>query len=97
MKKSQYFFLLCLFIIHLFTLNCKTTEFEVAVLVGEGIQGSPSQGLYVYKWLDSIWYTYNTIEGYTNLKVMLDGVSSPSSGQIQVADNHTITVTAEKE
>ena len=97
MKKKQCILLLCLFIFLLFIPSCKTTEFELVVLVGEGIQGYPAQGFYVYKWKDYVQYSYNTIEGYTNLKVMLNDEPVAVFGQIQMNDNYIITVTAERE
>ena len=76
-------------------LKKKTKKYTLTVNIGEGVQGTPASGTYTYKDGEVINYNYYTTSGYSDLNVLLDGHPVPSSGNINMNENHSLT--AEKD
>ena len=80
------------------TISCKksqnATEYTLSVVLSTGVTGTPAAGTYVYNLNDQESYSYDLEQGYTRLKVTLDGLEVESSGTITMDRDHTLSVTA---
>jgi hypothetical protein len=80
------------------TASCKksqnATEYSLSVVLSTGVTGTPEGGNYVYNLNDQVNYSYEPDDGYTHLRVTLDGQQVESSGTITMDRDHTLTVTA---
>ncbi len=74
-----------------------TGAYKLSVTISEGAAGTPASGSYYYDLGAQIVYNYSLTNGYTNLRVSLDGVNIGSSGTITISKNHTLYVYADKE
>ena len=94
---------ICLIVIVLgfgFLSQCKKSEatkpqFTLTVVLTEGVEGTPGNGVQSHQDGQTINYNYNLKSGYINLVVTIDGQVSGSSGTLTMNANHTIEVTAE--
>ena len=66
----------------------------LTVVKGEGVSGAPDSGKTSHYINEVISYSYSLQEGYTTLKVELDGVSVPASGTIKMNGNHKLEAAA---
>ncbi|MCK5059320.1 MAG: SUMF1/EgtB/PvdO family nonheme iron enzyme [Candidatus Aminicenantes bacterium] len=75
-------------------LNKKTKKYDLTVNLGEGVQGTPSNGTYTYKKGEVINYNYSAASGYSDLNVLLDGSPVSAGGTITMNSNHTLAAAA---
>jgi formylglycine-generating enzyme required for sulfatase activity len=75
-------------------LNKKTKKYELTVNLGEGVQGTPSIGTYIYKKGEVVNYNYSAASGYSDINVLLDGSPVSTDGTITMDSNHTLTAAA---
>lgn len=94
------------FLCSYFTVNCNKkspTEKEpptpagdtLWVEVNESIWGYPGAGMSIYQTPDTIDYLYVLSSGNTHLRVTLDGIQVPDSGQFIMNRSHRLVVTCE--
>ena len=82
--------------------SCKEAEevaeeiYTVTVTVYNGVSGTPVAGEYEHKAGDEINYNFSLLNGYTDLKVTLDGNERDPSGTVTVAHHHFLTAYAFK-
>lgn len=72
-------------------------EYLFTVAIAPGVGGTPEEGFYYYDAGDQVDYSYNLQDGYTNMRVVFDGVVIADSGTLTVSQKHTLSVYAEKE
>ncbi|MCX6555533.1 MAG: hypothetical protein NTZ12_11085, partial [Candidatus Aminicenantes bacterium] len=72
----------------------KKTNYTLTVTLGAGCTGTPTATT-SYEKGTVVSYNYTPATGYTNIQVMVDGVSVPDSGTITMDANKALTVTAE--
>ncbi len=70
-------------------------DFLLSVALSEGVTGTPEQGNFNYNQGDTLDYSYSLEDGYTNMRVQLDGVDVPDSGTIVFDQAHTLFVFAD--
>ena len=87
----------------LFTLSsCKKAEevseeiFIITVTVYNGVSGTPVAGEYEYRAGDEINYNFSILDGYSDLRVTLDGEERDPSGSFTVSYDHFLTAYAFK-
>ncbi len=103
--KNRYLFILftTLLIINflLFLPNCSTADdddfqlFEMDVIIGEGVSGTPIQGTYSYNEGDTVDYSYELLANYRNLSVTLDSEEVEASGTVTITGVHTLRALAD--
>lgn len=71
------------------------TKYQLAVTVGEGVDGSPANGIYEHNKDDTVTYNFTLADGYKNLSVQLDGQEVSASGNITMNGNHVLNVSSE--
>jgi hypothetical protein len=80
------------------TMSCKksqtATEYTLSVILSAGVTGTPEAGDQVYNLNDQVNYSYSLDQGYTRLRVLLDGVEVESSGTITMDRDHILSVSA---
>jgi len=82
--------------------SCKEAEevaeetFTVTVTTYNGVGGTPVAGEYEYKAGDQLDYNFSLLDGYSDLKVSLDGNELDASGTFTVAYHHLLTAIAFK-
>ncbi|UCH98404.1 MAG: hypothetical protein JSV88_16600 [Candidatus Aminicenantes bacterium] len=74
-----------------------TGEYKLSVSVGAGVTGTPETGTYFYDAGEQVNYSYALEDGYTNLRVTLDGAQVESTGTITISQDHILFAYAEKE
>ncbi|MCI0470036.1 MAG: PEGA domain-containing protein, partial [Candidatus Aminicenantes bacterium] len=79
-----------------YTILLKQTKYQLTVNLGEGVNGSPTGGVYSYKRGSNVGYNYTAQTGYGAIRVMIDGQIAPASGSINMKGNHSLNVTATK-
>lgn len=79
------------------TAGLGTGDYRLSVAIATGAVGTPEAGTYYYDAGEQIDYNYSLEDGYTNLRVSLDGVDIGSSGTITISKDHTLYVYTEKE
>jgi hypothetical protein len=67
-----------------------TQTFNLTVVRGEHVEGTPASGTYPYAKGASVPYSYTPANGYANLEVKLDGAVVATSGNITMNDHHTL-------
>lgn len=75
------------------TAGCKKAgegAFTLTVTLETGVTGLPDTGEYKHDLEDKVTYNYSTIEGYTGLRVYIDGVQREAEGEILISGNHEI-------
>lgn len=90
-------FVLTLLISFLINMNCKKSEesvYSLFVTLHDGVTGTPETGTYNYNINDEVTYNYTPLEGYTRVRVYLDGTELESTGIITIAGNHYLDVSA---
>ena len=65
----------------------KTLQVEL----GEGVQGTPANGVHKYKKGEVVNYSYEALAGYSQLQVMLDNQPVEASGQVIMNKDYKIT------
>jgi hypothetical protein len=71
-------------------------KYQLTVVVGNGVEGSPGTGTYGYKKGKKVNYYYLAKADYSNPKVRLDGNEAPLSGTIKMDRGHTLMVFADQ-
>jgi len=74
-----------------------TGDYRFSVSIATGAVGTPEAGVYYHDAGEQINYSYSLEDGYTNLRVTLDGTDIGSTGTITVSKDHVLYVFAEKE
>jgi hypothetical protein len=74
-----------------------TGAYRLSVSVSTGAVGTPATGSYYYDAGEQVNYNYSLENGYTNLRVSLDGANIGTAGTITISKNHALYVYAEKE
>ena len=74
-----------------------TGDYKLSITISTGAVGTPETGSYYYDAGEQVNYSYSLENGYTNLRVSLDGVSIATTGTITISKNHVLYVYAEKE
>jgi hypothetical protein len=94
LMKSALFLLPGLLLI--FALNsCKdfgTPDWELSVSVEEGVEGTPSTGVYQHKELTTIDYNYYPLNEDNTLEVLVNDSRESASGQLIMYTNITLVV-----
>lgn len=104
--KNRYFFILLTALLSIyFTLflpGCSTTDesddfqlYELDVIIGEGVSGTPVQGTYSYEEGDTVDYSYVLLDSYRDLTVTLDGEEVEASGTVTITGVHTLRANAD--
>jgi hypothetical protein len=88
--------------IFLFLPGCSTTDepedfqkYELNVIVGEGVSGTPVQGTYPYNEGDTVNYSYELMDNYKNLTVTLDNDEVEASGTVTITEVHNLKALAD--
>jgi hypothetical protein len=71
-------------------------DFLLSVATSKGVVGTPERGNFYYLQGETQDYSYSLEDGYTNLRVQLDGTDVPASGTIVFDQGHTLFVFADK-
>lgn len=74
-----------------------TGDYRFSVSIATGAVGTPEAGVYYHDAGEQVNYSYSLEDGYTNLRVTLDGVDIGSTGTITVSKEHVLYVFADKE
>jgi len=69
----------------------ETNEYVLTVTRGEGVDGSPESGEYIYRDGTTVSYNYQLKTGYSVLQVLLDNSPVPPEGTVVMDRNHTLT------
>jgi len=77
--------------------NVNDCKFKLVVEWCDGVGGTPEEGTYWYSKDTQVNYQYFLVGRYINLRVTIDGVSSPTEGKITMDKDHYIKVCADKE
>jgi hypothetical protein len=104
--KNRYFFTLgiTLLLIQavLFLPGCSTTEeevdspeYELNVIVNDGVTGTPAEGSYTFNEGDTVDYSYQLQDNYKNLLITLDNEEIPASGTITITGIHNLKALAD--
>ena len=83
-EKSALYLILCLLLI-LLTSSCKgfgTPDWELTIIIGDGVEGTPSAGVYQYKELTTIDYSYYPLDDANTLEVLVNDSRRAASGQL---------------
>lgn len=103
MKRFLTIFSVTMLLVLAFTLShCKKAEevekatYTITVTVHPGATGTPEAGEYEYKEGDEFNYSFSILDGYSDLKVTLDGVEVDPSGSFTVAYDQFLTAYAFK-
>jgi hypothetical protein len=71
-------------------------DFLLSVATSEGVIGTPDRGNFYYLAGETQDYSYSLEDGYTNMRVQLNGEDMPDSGTILFDRAHTLYVFADK-
>lgn len=71
-------------------------DWLLSVATSEGVAGTPERGNYYYDDGQTLDYSYSLEEGYTNMRVTLNGDEVEASGTILFDRAHTLYVFADK-
>lgn len=71
-------------------------DWLLSVATAEGVVGSPERGNYYYDDGQTLDYSYSLEEGYTNMRVTLNGEEVETTGTIVFDRAHTLYVFADK-
>jgi len=77
--------------------NVNDCKFKLVVEWCNGVGGTLEEGTYWYSKGTEVSYQYFLVGRYINLRVTIDGVSSPTEGKIKMDKDHYIKVCADKE
>ena len=69
-------------------------KYELNVVVGEGVTGTPDTGTYPYEEGDTVDYSYSLLPNYSNLVVTLDNESVEPSGTVTITGVHNLKASA---
>jgi len=102
MRNKGYFAVLFYLFLIMFISSCKssdtvneTNDYTLTVSLSTGIDGSPTNGTFIYPKDHVINFNYSLKSGYSNLQVKLDGAVVNSSGTFTMNTNHNLEVNAE--
>lgn len=71
-------------------------DYLLSVTLLPGVVGSPETGNFYYNRTEQLPYSYTLEDGYTNLRVQLDGVIVANAGTLTFERAHTLNVFADK-
>jgi hypothetical protein len=74
-----------------------TGQYLLTVSIATGAAGTPEGGFYNYDAGEQVDYSFTLEDGYTNLRVVLDGNTVDAAGTITISQDHVLSVFAEKE
>jgi hypothetical protein len=78
--------------------SCKKSQeaiiYLLTVTLYDGVTGTPEAGTYPYNEGDEVDYSYTILDGYTDMKVNIDGERVENSGTITMNGEHFLVVTA---
>jgi hypothetical protein len=74
----------------------KSKKYTLTVALDGGVAGNPAAGTYTYKKGESVNYNFSRKSGYRDLVVILDGSPAPSSGNIIMDRDHSLTASTTK-
>lgn len=80
---------------HTLTASASKT-YSLTVTKGDGVAGIPDSGTFSYGDGETFNYNYALQSGYTDLVVKLDDLEVPSSGTVNMNQNHTLDAAAKK-
>lgn len=69
-------------------------NYSLTVSKGDGVSGTPENGVVNYNSGETISYSYSLQNGYNDLIVKLDGAVVAASGTVMMNANHTLAVSA---
>ena len=88
--------------IFLFLPGCSTTDepedfqqYELNVIVSEGVSGTPVQGTYPFDEGDTVDYSYELMDNYKNLTIILDNDEVDASGTVTITGVHNLKALAD--
>jgi hypothetical protein len=83
---------------HLLTVTAdpEPGDFLLSVALADGVTGTPERGNYYYDTGQTLDYSYSLEDGYTNMRVTLNGDEVPASGTLVFDRAHTLFVFADK-
>jgi len=104
--KNKYLFILFTAILSIYIFlslpGCSTSDpsddfqkYELNVVLGEGVTGTPAQGTYPYNEGDTVDYSYELLNNYKNLSVTHNNDEVEASGTITITGVHTLKVLAD--
>jgi hypothetical protein len=74
----------------------ETPTFTITVTIHSGVTGTPAAGEYEYKGGDEVNYNFSILDGFSDLRVTLDGEEKDPSGSFTVSYDHFLTAYAFK-
>lgn len=78
---------------HEISVNIKN-RYTLKVTKGNGVDGAPDTGENTYADGEIVTYNYLLLPGYSNLRVLLDGVAAAASGSITMERDHELKALA---
>lgn len=70
-------------------------EYTLMVILEDGVEGNPGNGTHKYKEGEIVPYSYQPMDGYSNLEVLIDGNPADPSGTVVMDQNHTVRATVD--